>query len=389
MSDNIEELRKKNQEAYDAYQNNVNTATNELVANRNSVSADLQSALSEAEDKRAQAAKTYSEIVRGMQADAKMRIENQKNADKMNAARDSKLSLFGGIADAAAALVNLIGTSKGANSAQYASPQPAWQERINALRKEREARIERYKNEADALEEQSARLDYSTALDLSNAEKEDAIKIAARNDETNSLNHQSAIQSAKTGLEAKLADTNLELQGIKIENEAQARRERNAETAANNAATQALKYQDLVAKWRNKGYDIETGKWKNPASGQFDLDVPSGSSSDLTESQLKSARDRVARQAGLSNYDEYLKMKKGKKKNYKRWAEDNPRVDQLLNTLQHLESIDKDTRKNLWMDDIFVQAMLGPDEEGWELDVDSNEGKVGVKRESIDEEFAD
>lgn len=389
MSDNIEELRKKNQEAYDAYQNNVNTATNELVANRNSVSADLQSALSEAEDKRAQAAKTYSEIVRGMQADAKMRIENQKNADKMNAARDSKLSLFGGIADAAAALVNLIGTSKGANSAQYASPQPAWQERINALRKEREARIERYKNEADALEEQSARLDYSTALDLSNAEKEDAIKIAARNDETNSLNHQSAIQSAKTGLEAKLADTNLELQGIKIENEAQARRERNAATAANNAATQALKYQDLVAKWRNKGYDIETGKWKNPASGQFDLDVPSGSSSDLTESQLKSARDRVARQAGLSNYDEYLKMKKGKKKNYKRWAEDNPRVDQLLNTLQHLESIDKDTRKNLWMDDIFVQAMLGPDEEGWELDVDSNEGKVGVKRESIDEEFAD
>ena len=96
-----------------------------------------------------QAEKDYNQIVSGMVAERDAYAKETAKTEKTN----TNMQFYGGLAEAASALVNLIGTTKGAVSQKWESPQPRWAERADILRKERETKLKTYKDQIAALQQ--------------------------------------------------------------------------------------------------------------------------------------------------------------------------------------------------------------------------------------------
>ena len=166
----------------------------------------LQQALNPLE----QAEKDYDQIVSGMVAERDAYVKETAKTEKAN----TDMQFYGGLAEAASALVNLIGTTKGAVSQKWESPQPRWAERADILRKERETKLKNYKDQITALQQAKNQIKQKKASVIStyNTQKETTARTNARIQASADL----AIAKAQEAARVKLAKSGDD--GIKLIN---------------------------------------------------------------------------------------------------------------------------------------------------------------------------
>ncbi len=155
-----------------------------------------------------QAEKDYNQIVSGMVAERDAYAKETAKTEKTN----TNMQFYGGLAEAASALVNLIGTTKGAVSQKWESPQPRWAERADILRKEREAKLKTYKDQIAALQQAKNQIKQKKASVIStyNTQKETTARSNARIQASADL----AIAKAQEAARVKLAKSGDD--GIKL-----------------------------------------------------------------------------------------------------------------------------------------------------------------------------
>ena len=157
-----------------------------------------------------QAEKDYDQIVSGMVAERDAYVKETAKTEKAN----TDMQFYGGLAEAASALVNLIGTTKGAVSQKWESPQPRWAERADILRKERETKLKNYKDQITALQQAKNQIKQKKASVIStyNTQKETTARTNARIQASADL----AIAKAQEAARVKLAKSGED--GIKLIN---------------------------------------------------------------------------------------------------------------------------------------------------------------------------
>lgn len=387
MGNPIEDAKKlqgQSKAAYDAYSDAAKGATENFVNQQNAATAEIKTALDNSIAAQETADKNYSDIVNGWVSAAEARAKDQEKINQQQQARDNNLLMWGGIADAAAALVNLIGTTKGAVNQQRQSPQNAWSQRVDALRREREQKLENYRNQLKSMQETAASKDYAIAANAAKRELDKAVTLASRSDAASQAQYQGDLAAAKAGLEGTQAEINT---GLKIASMEQSERDSNrrfSKDAAAKDAEEKLKNKEFLAKWRIKGYDPETGKYRNPQTGAFDLNTPSGADKTSISKALYGIRDRIARKAGLNGFDGYLSLDK---KARKKFVKDNPEADKLLQLLRNPNGLTKQDLENMNVSQMFVDASLeagGITDEEWTIgidtDTDTDEQQTGTNR---------
>ena len=197
-------VRSEQQKAVEAM---AKTAAQQLGAKQNPpVDPALQQALNPLD----QAEKDYDQIVSGMVAERDAYVKETAKTEKAN----TDMQFYGGLAEAASALVNLIGTTKGAVSQKWESPQPRWAERADILRKERETKLKNYKDQITALQQAKNQIKQKKASVIStyNTQKETTARTNARIQASADL----AIAKAQEAARVKLAKSGDD--GIKLIN---------------------------------------------------------------------------------------------------------------------------------------------------------------------------
>ena len=190
-----------------AVESMAKTAAQQLGAKQNPpVDPVLQQALNPLD----QAEKDYDQIVSGMVAERDAYVKETAKTEKAN----TDMQFYGGLAEAASALVNLIGTTKGAVSQKWESPQPRWAERADILRKERETKLKTYKDQIAALQQAKNQIKQKKASVIStyNTQKETTARTNARIQASADL----AIAKAQEAARVKLAKSGDD--GIKLIN---------------------------------------------------------------------------------------------------------------------------------------------------------------------------
>ena len=190
-----------------AVESMAKTAAQQLEAKQNPpVDPALQQALNPLD----QAEKDYDQIVSGMVAERDAYVKETAKTEKVN----TDMQFYGGLAEAASALVNLIGTTKGAVSQKWESPQPRWAERADILRKERETKLKNYKDQITALQQAKNQIKQKKASVIStyNTQKETTARTNARIQASADL----AIAKAQEAARVKLAKSGED--GIKLIN---------------------------------------------------------------------------------------------------------------------------------------------------------------------------
>ena len=190
-----------------AVESMAKTAAQQQAAKQNPpVDPALQQALNPLE----QAEKDYDQIVSGMVAERDAYVKETAKTEKAN----TDMQFYGGLAEAASALVNLIGTTKGAVSQKWESPQPRWAERADILRKERESKLKNYKDQITALQQAKNQIKQKKASVIStyNTQKETTARTNARIQASADL----AIAKAQEAARVKLAKSGED--GIKLIN---------------------------------------------------------------------------------------------------------------------------------------------------------------------------
>ena len=190
-----------------AVESMAKTAAQQLGAKQNPpVDPALQQALNPLD----QAEKDYDQIVSGMVAERDAYVKETAKTEKAN----TDMQFYGGLAEAASALVNLIGTTKGAVSQKWESPQPRWAERADILRKERESKLKNYKDQITALQQAKNQIKQKKASVIStyNTQKETTARTNARIQASADL----AIAKAQEAARVKLAKSGED--GIKLIN---------------------------------------------------------------------------------------------------------------------------------------------------------------------------
>lgn len=190
-----------------AVESMAKTAAQQLGAKQNPpVDPALQQALNPLD----QAEKDYDQIVSGMVAERDAYVKETAKTEKAN----TDMQFYGGLAEAASALVNLIGTTKGAVSQKWESPQPRWAERADILRRERENKLKNYKDQITALQQAKNQIKQKKASVIStyNTQKETTARTNARIQASADL----AIAKAQEAARVKLAKSGDD--GIKLIN---------------------------------------------------------------------------------------------------------------------------------------------------------------------------
>ena len=190
-----------------AVESMAKTAAQQLGAKQNPpVDPALQQALNPLD----QAEKDYDQIVSGMVAERDAYVKETAKTEKTN----TDMQFYGGLAEAASALVNLIGTTKGAVSQKWESPRPRWAERADILRKERETKLKNYKDQITALQQAKNQIKQKKASVIStyNTQKETTARTNARIQASADL----AIAKAQEAARVKLAKSGDD--GIKLIN---------------------------------------------------------------------------------------------------------------------------------------------------------------------------
>lgn len=259
--------------------------------------------------------------------------KKQKEAD-LKAQNDYRTRLFGGIAEAAASLVNLFGTTAGASNQKFQSQQDTWAQRADAAARERESKIQNLREKQRALQQQIAQTKYAHDKDSADRASQLATLKANRAD-----------GAAKMRLDV----TNNAYKPIAAANEGL------ANLAAKNIQYQKSNYNDnqlMKLKNAQAGYDPETQKFYNPTTQKFDLPVPYSSyRTGKTNVTIAGARDALAIKAGYNSYEDYLQEKSSTERETKAQFEErkkgNKEIFDILQKLEKPENLSPDYFDNL------------------------------------------
>lgn len=223
----------------------------------------LKSSIDESETDMTNAGKDYLGIANTWIQAAKTRAETQRKINEEMEQQNKRVRTIGGLAEAASALVNVLGTVHGASNQQWQSPQPQWAERADKYRLERDRKLENYREMKQTLERQRAQIQYGIGTDAAKRKADNARTLADVAAKRAAVKYNSAVDAAKAGVEAATTSANTAIRGIDV--------------LLGNDARQRSNYNDsrrIAVYERNQGMDPRTGKFYNPATGKYDLDAP-------------------------------------------------------------------------------------------------------------------
>lgn len=259
MAKALEDLNAAGQEYKDAVEESGKTYSSDL----ETMGSDLKSSIEQSETDMAKAGKDYLDIAKTWIQAANTRAETQRKINEEMEQQNKRVRTIGGLAEAASALVNVLGTVHGASNQQWQSPQPQWAERADKYRLERDRKLENYREMKQTLERQRAQIQYGIGTDAAKRKAGNARTLADLEAKKAAVKYNSAVDAAKAGVEAATTSANTAIRGIDV--------------LLGNAARQQSNYNDsrrIAVYERNQGMDPRTGKFYNPATGKYDLDAP-------------------------------------------------------------------------------------------------------------------
>lgn len=122
--------------------------------------------------------KRYDEIIGEITRERNAYTETKRQEIEQN----KRASLWTGLGEAAASIINLAGTLGGATSQAYNNYSHTWANKVDVLRKEREAKLEGYKKQMQTLENAKQEIELQKAsIKQSMAEAEEKTKTAKYN----------------------------------------------------------------------------------------------------------------------------------------------------------------------------------------------------------------
>ena len=318
---------------------------------------EIERKLNDLDKKAAEAGKTYSQMVDGWIAARKEEEEAQRRRIEAQEKRDQRIRTWGGITEAAAALVNLMGTAHGAANQKWESPQNKWAERADSLRRERDKKLEDLRSQMKTLETQKAQLEYSFAADKASRDSKRAEILAGREDKAAQIQRDTNVAAAQVASQSATQKASL---GMQMLNLAISKENRLADLnlrAQSNAADNGLKWANYQLNkdqkeflQRSQGYDPQTKKWLNPETGKYDLDAPAvqktpvfnaedvdGSIRSLAQTN-PDVMNELAKAMNFGSYTDYANAKnKDKEKAQKKYNS----VYQLIRKFQDTEGVFK------------------------------------------------
>lgn len=371
MDDELKKLSEAAEKAAKAEQDAMSAAeeaNNDLLSEYNERTKELQEQAQQSNKATEEAGLSYIDMI-GSWENA-MRQHSQKLQEEAEAKNKKEQSAMkaGGLAGAASAIINLIGTAKGAHNQQQENFISNWQSRADAARRERDARLGSYRDQLRTLESQRALLKYNFAKGKAAADANLSSLLAQRGDAAAQLKA-AGVKEAATG-RAKIA-AGESARATQVYNAA-LRAKQAAATATKDALQTQIKAQEAAArinteysKQQANGYDSRTGKFYNPQTKKYDSDsfvtVPGKedkSFSDFNASDWRGFRDTYAKHAGLEDgYKDYLGLKKDK--NYNKWVSEHPEEAQVLEWLESPLDLEKSDLEKLLIMQSVVDALSG------------------------------
>lgn len=226
------------------------------------IGENLKKSIDESGDDMTKAGNTYIGLVDNWIKAANTRAETQRKINEEMEQQNKRVRTIGGLAEAASALVNVLGTVHGASNQQWQSPQPQWAERADKYRLERDRKLENYREMKQTLERQRAQIQYGIGTDAAKRKADNARTFADLEAKKAAVNYNSAIDLAKAGVEAATTSANTAIRGIDVLLGNDARQQ-----SINNDSRRIAVYE------RDQGMDPRTRKFYNPATGEYDLDA--------------------------------------------------------------------------------------------------------------------
>lgn len=169
-------------------------------------------AMQEAEKKREDANNAYMNDFDKWQKQFEEEQAAKEIENQLANAEDQKMTRFGAATEAAAALVNLLGTMHSAPSAQWRSPLSGWQGRADAKRRERESKIQSLQSQLRTLQQQKAQLLHNFARENAQSEQQIANARATGKAKVAELQAQGRAQDAATRANNEMSLAQLKLQ---------------------------------------------------------------------------------------------------------------------------------------------------------------------------------
>lgn len=386
MDDELKKLSEAAEKAAKAEQDAMSAAekaNNDLLSEYNERTKELQEQAQQSNKATEEAGLSYIDMI-GSWENA-MRQHSQKLQEEAEAKNKKEQSAMkaGGLAGAASAIINLIGTAKGAHNQQQENFISNWQSRADAARRERDARLGSYRDQLRTLESQRALLKYNFAKGKAAADANLSSLLAQRGDAAAQLKA-AGVKEAATG-RAKIA-AGESARATQVYNAA-LRAKQAAATATKDALQTQIKAQEAAARINTEyskqlanGYDSRIGKFYNPQTKKYDSDsfvtVPGKedkSFSDFNASDWRGFRDTYAKHAGLENgYKDYLGLKKDK--NYNKWVSKHPEEAQVLEWLESPLDLEKSDLEKLLIMQSVVDALSGEKTERVGVDPSSISG---------------
>lgn len=350
LSEAAEKAAKAEQDAMSA----AEEANEDLLSEYNERTKELQEQAQQSNKATEEAGLSYIDMI-GSWENA-MRQHSQKLQEEAEAQNKKEQSAMkaGGLAGAASAIINLIGTAKGAHNQQQENFISNWQSRADAARRERDARLGSYRDQLRTLESQRALLKYNFAKGKAASDANLASLLAQRGDAAAQLKA-AGVKEAATG-KAKIAA-------------GESARAAQVYNAALRAKQAAARINTEYSKQLANGYDSRTGKFYNPQTKKYDSDsfvtIPGKedkSFSDFNASDWRGFRDTYAKHAGLKNgYKSYLELKGNNKKSkdYDDWVSKHPEEAQVLEWLESPLDLEKSDLEKMLIMQSVVDALSG------------------------------
>ena len=200
--------------------------------------------------------------------------EKRREAETLNAEQqvaDKRIQQFAGIANAAAALINLAGTTKGASPASWTSPTNEFAARAQAAVRHREQVLDKLNNQLLTLQDQRGKVNQAYAASVAKRESTRAAQEAKTKADLAKYKYQSEISKIEAQNKIDVANINAQARQASID----AQNQRNDANLAYKyyKAGQDAAYKDAEAARKKAesdrnasryGYDPSTGLWYDP-----------------------------------------------------------------------------------------------------------------------------
>lgn len=333
----LEELQSKIEASNENYLKSVKSAGSTYTSAIESTTNDLNSGYGEISNKIKQAQKTYLDTVDKWITERDKEVEEQQARNVAQAENDRNVQVWGGLAEVASALSNLVGTSVGASNQKWVSPLPAWAERADQARREREAKLENYRNQLQALQQQKSQLKYAFASDTANRATRQLENLASRSDMKSKASYDTSLNLANAQNSANADNTNFSLKAISAETN---------KISVNNLAEEQranreFKDKQLKLYAATYGYNLETGKFYNSKTNKYDLDAPEHPRGGISYKEKKQDIDdtiratsvgsdvfnELAQAMGLESYEAYINLPPAQKGKY---SQEYPAINGIL-----------------------------------------------------------